>query len=104
MEFTCPPFCCHLFLLLPVQHRPQNWLPSVGRRDEESHCSHDLVHRRLLVLSVKIVLVLSVKIGARAPHQIVVKLSHKPPIIRREASYFSGIGVEHTGKTLLEMS
>ena len=106
-----PPLsCCHLFLLLPVRHRPQNWLPSVGRRDEESHCSHDLVHRRLLVLSVKIllvlsvlVLVLSVKIGSRAPQQIVVTLSHKPPIIRREASYFSGIGVEHIGKTILEM-
>ena len=98
-----PPLsCCHLLLLLPVRHRPQNWLPSVGRRDEESHCSHDLVHRRLLVLSVKIllvlsvlVLVLSVKIGSRAPQQIVVTLSHKPPIIRREASYFSRIGVDH---------
>ena len=106
-----PPLsCCHLLLLLPVRHRPQNWLPSVGRRDEESHYSHDLVHRRLLVLSVKIllvlsvlVLVLSVKIGSRAPQQIVVTLSHKPPIIRREASYFSGIGVEHIGKTILEM-
>ena len=99
-----PPLsCCHLFLLLPVRHRPQNWLPSVGRRDEESHYSHDLVHRRLLVLSVKIglvlsvkiLLVLSVKIGSRAPQQIVVALSHKPPIIRREASYFSRIGVDH---------
>ena len=91
-----PPLsCCHLLLLLPVRHRPQNWLPSVGRRDEESHYSHDLVHRRLLVLSVKILLVLSVKIGSRAPQQIVVTLSHKPPIIRREASYFSRIGVDH---------
>ena len=104
-----PPLsCCHLLLLLPVRHRPQNWLPSVGRRDEESHYSHDLVHRRLLVLSVKIllvlsvlVLVLSVKIGSRAPQQIVVTLSHKPPIIRREASYFSGIGADHMGKTIL---
>ena len=51
-----------------------------------------------------LVLVLSVKIGSRAPQQIVVTLSHKPPIIRREASYFSRIGVEHIGKTLLEMS
>ena len=57
----------------------------------------------LLVLSVRIVLVLSVKIGARAPQQIVVTLSHKPPIIRRQASYFSRIGVDHIGKTILEM-
>ena len=46
---------------------------------------------------------LSVKIGARAPQQIVVTLSHKPPIIRREASYFSRIGADLIGNPILEM-